>query len=190
MLVGRGARGAGRGRSAADATPWHPHHIAERYGLLHIIVLGEIVLSTTLAVQAGLDGDGTGCGAVAASGLVIVFALWWLYFDQPAHELLAGQRCASPFVWGYGHYFVFASAAAVGAGIAVIVDRPDLSGAPVTIPVAVLLVALWVLHIRPRTWLEPAAAVLVLAATFVGPSLVVTAGILSVLVAARLIRQR
>ena len=93
-------------------------------------------------------------------------------------------------MWGYGHYAVFGSAAAVGAGIAVIVDRPDLSGAPVTIPVAVLLMALWVLHIRPRTWLEPAAAVLVLAATFTGPSLVVTAGILSVLVAARLIRRR
>ncbi|MFC4043976.1 low temperature requirement protein A [Dactylosporangium siamense] len=167
-------------------TPWHPHHIAERYGLLFIIVLGEIVLSTTLAVQAGFVQDRLWW--VAASGLAIVFAFWWLYFDQPAHELLVDNRHA--FVWGYGHYVVFGSAAAVGAGIAVIVDRPDLSGAPVTIPVALLLMALWVLHLRPRTWLEPAAAALVLAATFVGPSLIVTAGILSVLVAARLVVTR
>jgi low temperature requirement protein LtrA len=164
-------------------TPWHPHHIAERYGLLFIIVLGEIVLSTTLAVQAGFVQDRLWW--VAGSGLVIVFAFWWLYFDHPAHRILVDQRHA--FIWGYGHYVVFAAAAAVGAGIAVIVDRPDLSGAPVTVPVAVLLVALWVLHLRPRTWLEPAAAALVLAATFAGPSLVVTAAVLSVLVAARLV---
>jgi hypothetical protein len=41
----------------SSPTPWHPHHIAERYGLLFIIVLGEIVLSTTLAVQAGFVQD-------------------------------------------------------------------------------------------------------------------------------------
>ncbi len=167
-------------------TPWHPHHIAERYGLLYIIVLGEIVLSTTLAVQAGFVQDRLWW--VAASGLVIVFAFWWLYFDHPAHRLLVDNRHA--FVWGYGHYVVFGAAAAIGAGIAVIVERPELNGAPVTIPVAVLLVALWVLHIRPRTWLEPAAAALVLAATFAGPSLVVTAAVLAVLVAARLVLQR
>ncbi len=167
-------------------TPWHPHHIAERYGLLYIIVLGEIVLSTTVAVQAGFVQDRLWW--VAASGLVIVFAFWWLYFDQPAHERLFDQRHA--FIWGYGHYVVFASAAAIGAGIAVIVERPDLSGAPVTIPVAVLLAALWVLHLRPRGWLEPVAAALVLAATFVGPSLVVTAAVLAVLVAARLVLRR
>ncbi|MEU0552609.1 low temperature requirement protein A [Dactylosporangium maewongense] len=167
-------------------TPWHPHHIAERYGLLFIIVLGEIVLSTTVAVQAGFVQDRLWW--VAASGLVIVFAFWWLYFDQPAHRILVDNRHA--FVWGYGHYVVFASAAAIGAGIAVIVDRPDLSGAPVTIPVATLLMALWFLHIRPRTWLEPTAAALILAATFVGPSLVVTAVVASVLVAARLILLR
>jgi low temperature requirement protein LtrA len=167
-------------------TPWHPHHIAERYGLLYIIVLGEIVLSTTVAVQAGFVQDRLWW--VAASGLVIVFAFWWLYFDQPAHGLLVDNRHA--FVWGYGHFVVFASAAAVGAGIAAIVERPDLSGAPVTVPVALLLLALWVLHLRPRTWLEPAAAVLVLAGTFAGPSLIVTAAVLAVLLAARLILLR
>src|SRR5262245_62126289 len=29
----------------ASPTPWHPHHIAERYGLFTIIVLGESVLA-------------------------------------------------------------------------------------------------------------------------------------------------
>ena len=44
-------------------TPWHPHHIAERYGLLVIITLGEVVLGTILAISAvvqrrGMDARG------------------------------------------------------------------------------------------------------------------------------------
>ena len=31
----------------ASPTTWHPHHIAERYGLLTLIVLGESILSAT-----------------------------------------------------------------------------------------------------------------------------------------------
>ena len=40
-------------------TPWHAHHIAERYGLMVIIALGEGLLGTTAALGAliedGLD---------------------------------------------------------------------------------------------------------------------------------------
>ena len=53
-------------------------------------------------------------------GLLIVYSLWWMYFDRPVHDLLTGPRKA--IVWGYGHYLVFASAAAVGSGLAVSVD--------------------------------------------------------------------
>ncbi|MCA8977540.1 MAG: low temperature requirement protein A, partial [Planctomycetes bacterium] len=48
LLVPAWAERAGR-------TPWHPHHIAERYGLLTIIVLGESVLAATLAVQSAAE---------------------------------------------------------------------------------------------------------------------------------------
>jgi hypothetical protein len=34
----------------AGPTTWHPHHIAERYGLLTLIVLGESILAATTAV--------------------------------------------------------------------------------------------------------------------------------------------
>ncbi len=40
---------------SASATPWHKHHISERYGLLTIIVLGESVLAAILALQAVND---------------------------------------------------------------------------------------------------------------------------------------
>lgn len=33
-------------------TPWHRHHIIERYGLLTIIVLGELILSAANSIAA------------------------------------------------------------------------------------------------------------------------------------------
>ncbi|MER5755356.1 low temperature requirement protein A [Streptomyces sp. NPDC002088] len=147
---------------SAGMTPWHPHHIAERYELFTLIVLGESVASATAAVRTAFDehrGSGPLC-AVAAGGLLTVFAMWWLYFARPAHTLLAtthrgpGRR----FPWAYGHYLIFASAAAVGAGLAVNADRvthraditPQAAGAMVAVPAAVFLAAVWALHLRPH----------------------------------------
>lgn len=39
----------------AGITPWHPHHIVERYSLFFIIVLGEVILSSTVAIQTAID---------------------------------------------------------------------------------------------------------------------------------------
>jgi low temperature requirement protein LtrA len=164
----------------AAATPWHPHHIAERYGLFTLIVFGETIAATTIAVESALDG-GARLGSlapIAVSGLTIVFALWWIYFDRPMNDLLTSLRRA--IVWGYGHYVVFAAAAAVGAGLAVEVDRltgrstisAAAGGLAVAIPVAVFLVAIWILHVRPiyrsTRWFGPIAALLVLGAAFTG----------------------
>lgn len=162
-------------------TPWHPHHIAERYGLFTIIVLGESVLAATNAVQVALNQQAATFDAlltIIAGGLLIMFSLWWLYFAKPAHKFLTSNRVA--FVWGYGHYFIFLSAAAVGAGLAVNVDHvtghTELSdpvvAATVTVPAALFLCVLWALHIRPHrkdwwhTLLFPISTAGILAATF------------------------
>ncbi|WP_262928495.1 low temperature requirement protein A, partial [Streptomyces sp. TRM68416] len=44
--------------------------------------------------------------------------MWWLYFARPAHTLLATTHQArlKRFTWAYGHYLMFAPAAAAGAG--------------------------------------------------------------------------
>jgi low temperature requirement protein LtrA len=131
-------------------TTWHPHHITERYGLFTLIVLGESVLAATTATQAALD-SGTGVAelvALAASGLVIVFGMWWLYFDRPAHNLLTSLRTS--IAWGYSHYVVFASAAAVGAGLEEAVVAHDHIGWAVAVPVAVYVLSVWALQVRPR----------------------------------------
>src|SRR6185295_6220686 len=47
-------------------TPWHPHHIAERYGLLVIITLGEVILGTVASLNSLVHGE-TGWSIDAAA---------------------------------------------------------------------------------------------------------------------------
>ncbi|MDT0342609.1 low temperature requirement protein A [Streptomyces sp. DSM 44938] len=182
----------------AHPTPWHPHHIAERYGLFTIIVLGESVLAATTATRTAVDAHRTGPEllGVAAGGLLTVFAMWWLYFAKPAERFLVSTRAG--FLWGYGHYLVFGAAAAVGAGIAVNLDfvthhsslAHPAAAAAVTVPVAVYVLALWLLHLRPHhvgrghALLFPTAALLVLAATATPAPVLLTGVTLAALVAA------
>ena len=99
-------------------TPWHAHHIAERYGLLVIITLGEVVLGTILAISAVVEEQGWTVEAalVAFGGTLLAFAMWWVYFTMPSAKVLTRFR-ERGFTWGYGHFFIFGSLAATGAGL-------------------------------------------------------------------------
>jgi low temperature requirement protein LtrA len=183
-------------------TTWHPHHIAERYGLLTLIVLGESVLSATVSLDSAL-ATGTRLQVLAPSvigGLLTMFSMWWIYFDRPVHDLLTNFRRA--FAWGYGHYLVFASAAAVGTGLAVTVDvatgeaaiGPVGAGLAVTVPVSIYLIAVWILHNRPeyrRTrWLAPAAVPVILLTSFTGLPVLFTGLVLAAIVAIKVVSPR
>ena len=178
-------------------TAWHPHHIAERYGLFTIIVLGESVLASTVGVQNALDEGGLSGDLVviAAAGLALLFVLWWLYFSEPAGDGLARRRDLS-FVWGYGHYLIFASLAAAGAGLEVAVESaghhtetPDTVVAlAVAVPVAAFLVMLWAVHapIVDRVVINPVAigvsAVLIVGAAFAAPAVGVAGALVAIVV--------
>jgi low temperature requirement protein LtrA len=99
-------------------TPWHPHHIAERYGLLTIITLGEVILGTVAALDAVVRAEGwtTETALVGFAGVGLAFGMWWMYFVLPYGDLLHRFRERS-FGWGYGHVPLFASLAATGAGL-------------------------------------------------------------------------
>lgn len=99
-------------------TPWHPHHIAERYGLLMIITLGEGILGTIAAVSVLVERVGWSSEAVLISvaGVGLTFGLWWNYFIVPSADVLGRFRSRS-WAWGYGHIPLFAATAAVGAGL-------------------------------------------------------------------------
>ncbi|MBM7439726.1 low temperature requirement protein A [Streptomyces sp. HB132] len=186
---------------SAGRTTWHPHHIAERYGLFTLIVLGETITAATVAVRTALD-DEAALGDIATlviGGVLTVFALWWLYFAQNAPRRLTDLRSA--ILWGYGHYVVFASAAAVGAGLALGVAHTTGHGhlsdraaaAAFTVPVAVFITLVWLLHhraeeLRSRNDLiHPVAVLAVLAMTFTPGPVLATGVITSALVATTLV---
>jgi low temperature requirement protein LtrA len=99
-------------------TSWHPAHIAERHGLFTIIVLGEGISQVAVAIQTAFTAAGVTPRLVvtAVEGLILLFAMWWIYFARESGDALR-ERSHLAFIWGYGHYLVFASAAAVAAGI-------------------------------------------------------------------------
>lgn len=141
-------------RAAPDRV-FHPGHIAERYGLFTIIVLGETVLAVTVGLRDSLDVGRIGADVVLVTGsaLVVAFAFWWLYFDVLGSEGLTRNRRAA-FAWGYGHLAVYAGIAAVGAGVQAQLELLSHGGdgttAPVAVaaPVAVTLVVLaWLQHV-------------------------------------------
>jgi low temperature requirement protein LtrA len=99
-------------------TPWHAHHIAERNALLVIITLGEVILGTTVALSALVEGPGWSVDVVVLglAGTALAFGMWWIYFVLPCAEVLHRYRHRS-FGWGYGHIGLFGAVAAVGAGL-------------------------------------------------------------------------
>ena len=58
-------------------TPWHAHHIAERYGLMVIIALGEGMIGTMASLTAQAQGRLTlDVALLAGAGTAITFGLW------------------------------------------------------------------------------------------------------------------
>lgn len=174
-------------------TPWHAHHIVERYGLFTIIVLGETIAASTVAVKSALD-EHEALGEllpIAGGGLLIVFAAWWIYFAVPMHERLTSNREAIP--WGYGHLLIFASGAAIGAGIEVAVEHAVgkahisqlAANAAVTVPTALFLLMVWLLHSRhfkrglAQQLVLPLSALAILACTWTGSYAVLYAGLVA-----------
>jgi low temperature requirement protein LtrA len=171
--------------------PWHAHHIAERYGLVVIIALGEGLIGTmaTLGALVGPHGPGWSLdiAVLGFSGTALTFGMWWTYFIVPWGEILAAYRHRS-FGWGYGHIVLFAAIVGVGAGLhvaAYAIEHHCVLSLPKTllctaIPVAAYIAALYALYSALtraydpfHTWLLvlsalPIAGAVVLACTGVG----------------------
>jgi low temperature requirement protein LtrA len=136
-------------------TPWHAHHIAERYGLLAIIALGECLIGAieTLRAIVALHGWTLDAALVGLSGTGLAFAMWWIYFVLPSGPALHVQRHRS-WIFGYGHLPLFAAIAATGAGLHVaayfIDDEAHIPAAAavasIAIPVILFKVSLTTLY--------------------------------------------
>jgi low temperature requirement protein LtrA len=123
-----------------------------------IIVLGESVLAASFAIQGVLGANGVTFDLVAAivGSLLIVYSIWWIYFDRPDEHLLDSVPTA--LAWNYLHLPIFAAGAAVGAGLVVAIEEVSghahlgrlAVGAIVGAPIVVYLLSLVLLYARVR----------------------------------------
>lgn len=138
-------------------TPWHAHHIAERYGLLIIIALGEGIIGTIASLSAVVGSEGPGwsvdAAVLALSGVGLTFGLWWAYFTVPFGEFLHARRSWS-FGWGYGSIPIIVAVVAMGGGLHVaayyLEHHTELDATAtlltVAIPVAVAIFGLFAVY--------------------------------------------
>jgi low temperature requirement protein LtrA len=165
VLIGIEMAGPFIAQRRKGGTPWHAHHIAERYGLLVIITLGEGVIGTVASINAVVHGSAgwtVDAGVVAFAGVGLIFATWWTYFAIPWADVLHRHRDRS-FSWGYGHIVVFGALAAIGAGLhvaAYYLEHETVLGPTGTvlstaIPVAIYVVALYGIYAAFTRHLDP-----------------------------------
>jgi low temperature requirement protein LtrA len=102
-----------RSRELSRALPIDVPHLAERYGIFTIIVLGE----SFVKVISGLGGTQLSGSLlpVGLSILVVSASLWWLYFDDVAGSLVKPSG-ASAYAWIYSHLPIAIGLTAFGVG--------------------------------------------------------------------------
>jgi low temperature requirement protein LtrA len=100
------------GAALSGSRGWqlHPSHLAERYGLVLIIALGEAFIS----IGIGATGIGIGLGEVVAAilGLLVATSFWLAYFDffsirgeRMLRDLQGAERVAlARDAYAYAHF--------------------------------------------------------------------------------------
>jgi low temperature requirement protein LtrA len=165
LLIGIELLGPVIAETRKGGTPWHAGHIAERYGLLVIITLGEGILGTVASINALVHGSAgwtLDAGVVAFAGVGLIFATWWTYFAIPWADVLALHR-ERVFIWGYGHIVLFGALAAIGGGLhvaAYYLEHETTLGVTGTVlatavPVAVYVAALYGIYAAFTRHLDP-----------------------------------
>ena len=107
------------GRHTLHALP-HAHHLPERFGLFTIILLGDAMAG----VMRGMESQESwplDAFLSAVLGMLLVFLLWWLYFDvargADERQVLTEADVMRLHAWSYGHVPLFVGIAVAGVGI-------------------------------------------------------------------------
>jgi low temperature requirement protein LtrA len=122
-ILAMGRRGRRRERYGVTATD----SMVERFGLLTIIVLGEVVVGVVDGLSAAPHDALTIATGLLA--LVVGFGLWWLYFD------IVGRRLPrdDPFAlstWMVSHFPATLGVAAAGAAMVGLVEHAHEAHTP------------------------------------------------------------
>jgi low temperature requirement protein LtrA len=96
--------------------------MVERFGLLTIIVLGEVIVGVVQGV-AGTHHFSFQIGATGGLGMLLAIGIWWVYFDfVSSHQPKKGILFEAG--WAYMHLPLTICIAAVGAAILNIINTP------------------------------------------------------------------
>ncbi|MBC9032781.1 low temperature requirement protein A [Sphingomonas sp. JC676] len=155
VLLGLGEVAAPMLAERRTGTPWHAHHIAERYSLFAIIALGEGIVGTVAALSAVVADQGWTLDAALAciAGMGLTFGMWWVYYMLPSAEILHHHRNRA-FPWAYGQLAIITAIVATGAGLhvaAYFIEHKAHIGALATIlcvalPVGIFLAVVYALY--------------------------------------------
>jgi len=108
----------------------------ERFGLLTIIVLGEVMVSVVRGVSAHHELNWL-VGITAVLGMLIAIGLWWIYFDAISqHQPIS--TLSKTMGWMYLHLPMTAGIVATGAAVFNVVEE---TGEPLAPEIRWLLVS-------------------------------------------------
>ena len=141
----------------AGETSWHARHIAERYGLFTLIVLGECVLAASNALDQANSGHAALLPllVLGVGGLILLFGLWWLYYLRDAGRGSGRAPQSAPDSAGVtGITSSSRRWPRLGAGLEVAaeavstgIESSDLTVSfAVAVPICVFLLVLYYLH--------------------------------------------
>jgi low temperature requirement protein LtrA len=112
--------------------PPHLMHLPERFGLFTIIVIGEAVVRIVMGVRAEhLKSLSTAAGIM---GLIIIFVLWWGYFDgvkgAGTRQLISKNHVRAYQQWLYTHLPLTMATASIAVGIKRVMMLPTSETLP------------------------------------------------------------
>lgn len=114
-------------RTRLRAVPFEASHLAERFGLLVIIALGETVVAMGEAASEHLDPLRV---AALTAAFAVCCGLWWVYFEFAApaiHSALESAEARIEIirpVLSYAHLSFIAGIIGVAAGIGASIEDP------------------------------------------------------------------
>jgi low temperature requirement protein LtrA len=161
-------------RSRLRGMHFNAPHLAERFGLLVLIALGESVVAIGVSAEGHLD---LWVGVAVAIAFVLSTGLWWVYFhfaaDAVRHALATAQvqLDITRLVLSYGHLLFIAAVIGLAVGLHEAVAEPThalswsatglLFGSTALYLAAFGFTRWTMFHLVSKTRLTAAAAVLV-----------------------------
>jgi low temperature requirement protein LtrA len=107
-----------------------PHHFAERFGLLLIILIGEVVIAAGETTAEAHVATAAGWIALVAA-MTLAATLWWLYFDAAVEinlrvlELSGGSTTVARALFAVGHMAPAFALLLIASGVGLLLDGHD-----------------------------------------------------------------